>query len=403
MPGALQFRPLASDEHAAFHRCAATAFHEHVDDELLARWARVEELDRSWVVVDGEEIVGTALNYTLSLSVPGGSLDCAGISWVTVHPTYRRRGILTGLVDRLLDDARNRREPLAALWTSNTTVWGRFGFGPAAFGETLRLPIPGARLREPLRDSEPRPRLVPKDGSAALVDPLYEHVRGERPGLPSRTTDWWESRLLFEGDRQLVLVEDADGAARGYAIYQSHGIPPNVRIEVVELIALDTPACTALWRFLTGLELATSVEAPYRPVDDPLPFLLDDIRGAVVTKLTETLWLRLLDLPRALTERRWAARTELTLSVRDAAIPENDGLWRLQTLEGEGAACTRADPEAEPDIALDVRELSSAYLGGVSLAQMASAGLVEERTDGALAALDHALHVPVAPWAPEHF
>src|SRR5687768_14601490 len=113
MASALELRPIADGEHAAFHRCAAMAFHEPLDEEMLARYARLEELDRTWAAFDGDQIVGTSTAYSLTLSVPGGGVPCAGLSWLTVLPTHRRRGILTRLLERLFVDARKRCEPLA--------------------------------------------------------------------------------------------------------------------------------------------------------------------------------------------------------------------------------------------------------------------------------------------------
>jgi hypothetical protein len=91
----------------------------------------------------------------------------------------------------------------------------------------------------------------------------------------------------------------------------------------------------------------------------------------------------------------------VTLALRDERIPANDGVWTLETSAG-GASCAPARGR-EPDLALDVRELGAAYLGGVSLTTLVAARCVEERTPGAAARLDAALRVPLAPWSPELF
>jgi predicted acetyltransferase len=171
---------------------------------------------------------------------------------------------------------------------------------------------------------------------------------------------------------------------------------------VLELMALDSIAAGALWRYLCSMELATSITAVHRPVDDPLPFLLADIR-AVERVRRDCLWLRLLDVPHALAERRWARSLSVMLRVHDATLPSNDGTWSLETVADGQARCTPAAADSAPDLALDVSVLGSVYLGGVTLTEMVGAGLVEERTPGIAAMLDDALLTHNAPWTPEHF
>jgi predicted acetyltransferase len=401
MPAAVDVLRLPPERYADFHRAAAVAFMEPIDEQLIERFARVVEVDRSWVALERQAIVGTATSYSLKLSVPGGELGCAGVTWLTVLPTHRRRGIFRQLLGRLFDDAQSRGEPVAALWASAGGIYGRFGFGPAAFGDDLQLALPGPAVDPPLADDEPRPRLITSASVVPLLAPVYERVMQMRPGLSSRTTAWWESRVVDAAEHN-VVVEDDDGYPRGYVLYKTQGLPPDVKVEVVELMALDASAARALWRYLCSLELASSITAVHRPVDDPLPFLLADIRSVERVR-RDCLWLRLLDLPRALTERRWASAVSLTLRVHDATLSSNDGIWRLETVAGEGALCTPVPSSQKPDLVLDASVLGSVYLGGVTVTEMLGAGLVEEPTSGAVATLDDALRTARAPWAPEHF
>ena len=101
------------------------------------------------------------------------------------------------------------------------------------------------------------------------------------------------------------------------------------------------------------------------------------------------------------------------LEVTDGLLPANAGRWRLRAAGPGGAAgvggaaglaaaeCARTDEPA--DIALDVRELGAAYLGGTRLAALAAAGLVRELRPGAVGRLSTAMSWDPAPWCPRIF
>ncbi len=85
----------------------------------------------------------------------------------------------------------------------------------------------------------------------------------------------------------------------------------------------------------------------------------------------------------------------MVLEVTDARLPHNAGRWRVTAEAFGGARVERTDAQA--DLALDVRELGSAYLGGTTLTELAGAGLVTELRAGALREASVAFGWPVAP------
>jgi predicted acetyltransferase len=401
----IDIRRLQADEFAAFHRCAAIAFHEPLDDDTLRRFAEVEELDRSWAAFDGPTIVGTATAYTFSISTPGGECPCAGITWLTTLATHRRRGILTSMLGRLFADAGERGEPLAALWSTTGGVYTRFGFGPAVMGNEYRLALDGTLPFVPSdRRGELRLTLEPAEGAASLLAPVYDEVRARRPGMLSRSPAWWNARVLATPGLLVALARRADDEPpSGYVLYRTHGVAHDATVQVEELVARDPVANATLWRYLCSLEVARAIKAQHRPVDDPIPFLFADPRRANVEGQHDCLWLRLLDVPAALARRRWHTAVQVTLDVADATLPANQGLWKLVVSADGSATCLPAGARSTADISLEAAGLGAAYLGGVTLARLESAGLVHEHTPGAVAALDASLWVPRAPWAPEHF
>ncbi len=172
---------------------------------------------------------------------------------------------------------------------------------------------------------------------------------------------------------------------------------PGGTVHVGEVVALDAAAARALWGVLLDLDLMSGTEPFLLPVDDPVTQLLVNPRAAGA-RTVDNVWVRLVDVPAALAGRRYQTDVDVTLAVTDARLPANDGVWRLQAGAFGDATCEPAQvPPSNADLALDVRELGAAYLGGTSLAALAAAGLVEELTPGTLAAASAAFGWPVAP------
>lgn len=402
MADELDFRSLRPDELEALFRVDTIAFHGPERAGELDGLRAVFEFDRSVGAYDGKELVGTAAVFTQRLSVPGGELPCAGVTAVGVLPTHRRRGMLTRMMGSLLAQARERGEPLAALWASEGAIYGRFGFAPATQGADLRID-----LRRPI-DFQRGPaagsvRLAALDDEAlGRLRPVFERVRAVRQGLASRSDARWRSEVIADpedlrddyGPKRLALIDD------GYAIYRTKEADEVGELKVIELAAATPAAYAGLWRYLCSIDLLAAIEAPLRPVDEPLPLLLADPSAVAVTQVYDALWLRLLDVPAALRGRGWAAETSVVLEVADAGVPENAGTWTLETGR-DGGRCERSDEPAE--LVLDVRDLAAAYLGATPVARLVAAGIVEERAPGAAARLDAALRTSAAPWTAEVF
>lgn len=413
-----QVRGRREDDEPPLRRLDDLAFGFTVPD---ARWAdeiSTLEPDRTIVVTDpaaGDAIVGTTGAFSFDLSVPGGrSVAAAGVSWVAVSPTHRRRGILRTLMNSQLADIAARGEPLAVLWCSEATIYGRFGYGPASTESHLtvdrhRSGIDPALLApaEPLQAEVADPV-----ESLAEVEALYEAVRRTRPGMPRRTDAWQRVAVAdHEVERagasalRAVLFRDRAGSVRAAARYRVEGwaaeTPERPRRTRVSELYADSPQSSAVaWSWLGQLDLVGGYRAGARPVDDPLLLQLADLRAARV-ETGDALWARLVDLPRALTARGYATTTEVVLEVTDPVLSANTGRWRLQTAPS-GATATRTD--AAPDLALDTAVLARAYLGlGGSLLRSLHAGLLTEHRAGAVAELSRAFDADLAPWCPVHF
>ncbi|MEI5103350.1 GNAT family N-acetyltransferase [Streptomyces sp. PmtG] len=380
--------------------------------EERALWLSLLEYDRSLGLWDGEACVGTTSAFSFRLSVPGGAVvDAAGVTMVSVAATHRRRGLLTSMMRRQLDDLRERGEALAVLTASEPAIYGRFGYGAAT--RQLRAEIDTTRVRVEVPEGTDAVRLRYAAPAEALpaCEEVYARVVPGRPGMLARQPGWERLAVLDpEPDRhgasplQCVLAERG-GETVGYAFFavkpewEWQGAKGEVRVRAVE--ALDPAAYAALWRFLFDVDLTSKVTVRSRPVDDPLLQLVSDVRRCSVS-VRDSLYVRLVELGPALEARAYQTPVDVVLDVEDAFCPWNEGRWRL-TGDPKGASCKRADDEAPADLALSVRELGAAYLGGVTLAELARAGRVRELRPGALAEASLAFGAPVAPWLPHGF
>ncbi len=380
-------------------------FGDRPDDESLERFSQLLPAERMHAALDGDEIVGGAGVFPFELTVPGGPLACAGVTVVGVLPTHRRRGALAAMMRAQLDDVHARGEPIAALWASEETIYGRYGYGLASLAGEIELPRTHAARRDdaPARGAV---RLVGDEEAIELFPRVYEGVRLSTPGMLSRSPDWWRLRRLADrpetrrgaGVLERALLE-LDGAPAGYALYRMKpsfdaGVSTGELI-VLEAIAGSPQATRELWRFLLGMDWVATIKASLLPPDHPLFHLLATPRR-MRFRVGDALWLRLVDVGAALSGRVYADGPPLVLDVRDAFCPWNEGRWRIEA--GEAA---RTD--AEPDLSLDVQALASAYLGGFSFAELARAGRVEEAVPGALRRADALLSGWPKPWCPEIF
>ncbi|MCJ1677326.1 GNAT family N-acetyltransferase [Streptomyces sp. APSN-46.1] len=370
------------------------------------------EADRSLGVWDDGTCVGSASAYSFRLSVPGGALvPAAGVAMVGVAPTHRRRGVLTSMMRRQLDDVRTGGEPLAVLTASDPAIYGRFGYGTAAYALAVEIDTTRVRLTVPPGTDEVRLRLADPEKALADCEQVYAELVPGRPGMPARQAGWErlalvDRRVGGEGASPLtcVVAERADGEVAGYARYR---VRPDWspsgsdgKVEVLDLDALDPAATAALWRYLFEIDLTWTVRAAKRPVDDPLLHLVSDVRRSR-PRTGDALHVRLVDLPAALEARTYGAPVDVVMEVEDAFCPWNEGRWRLAA-DGKGVArCARSEDPA--DLALSVRDLGSAYLGGITLTSLGAAGRVRELRPGALTEASRAFAGDVAPWLPHGF
>jgi predicted acetyltransferase len=398
---------------AEFHQAIARGFQEQPHPELKPLDDKVFDRKRMFGFKVGRRWVSTCGDFQRELTVPGGAaVPTAAVTVVTVHPPYRRRGLLRAMMVHQLEQVAKRGEPLAALWASESLIYGRFGYGPATnrailTGSTRRLSfLPGVGTSGSCDE-------VTREEFLAVAQGLHEGMRPQRPGSMVRDDDVWEfavfdMELARRGASEIryVLHYNESGDVDGYATYrfkEDFDEEPAGEVRVKEIWAEDAAAHASLWRYLVDLDLARTFRVSNSPVDEPLRHLVADAR-AVETKITDNIYLRVIDVEAALRARQYAAEVDLVIEIEDPILPANSGRWRLvadATSGGSDAEVTRVD--ADPDLTMGILELGTIYLGGVPLTDLHRVRRVTEHTEGAVATASTAFGWHRAPWCPDMF
>lgn len=388
-----------------FQRAMARGFGNHPSSEHYERWPQMFAGLRTVAAFDDGEIVGTSGSFLAPTSVPGGgSLTAALVTVVTVAATHRRRGVMTNMMHRLLREARERGEPIATLWASESVIYGRFGYGMAGQHHWAEIETQRAHIAH-MPGAPGRTRFASRERLREVGPDVWRRAFERRPGMPLKGDLNWELSHPLPVDEskrdqlRFYVTYEEDGRCDGYLVYKSKesGIPDaGDDITVDELITATDAAQAALTRFALSIDLSRKVTFPSLATDDPLWWMLSDPRQ-LRRRAYDAIWLRLLDAPAALAARKYAVEGEIVFEVADSFLPECGGTFTLSAGPG-GATCRPST--AAPDIALPTASLAACYFGGASFASLARAGRVEERTPGALLRADAMFAAERAPWCP---
>src|SRR5262245_1764736 len=410
----LPIRQIQPEEWPALRAMDALAFGWTPQDAPTDSDKELFPWDRSLGSYGGDQLAAAAAAFRLRMAVPGGLLrPMAGVTSVSVLASHRRRGLTRANMHKQLADLHETGdEAVAALWASEPGIYGRFGYGLASSSLGVQVPRPTRLVGTPT-DSTLRLRLLPAADSADTLAPFYDELVAApavRPGMLTRESKLWWQRVLVDRERDhsgtsmlTCAVIERGSAVRGYAVYRMRSrwdtFRANGTVEVREIHAAEPAALAMLYEFLFDVDLTAEATLWNLPLDDPLLYWLAD-RRAAEPRLRDTLYVRLVDVGRALGERHYATDIDLVFDVRDAVCPWNAGRWRLEGGR-DGAACVRTERAA--DLTLDVRELGAAYLGAPAFGPALLAGHAEELTPDAAARAAVAFGHELAPFCPYIF
>lgn len=383
------------------------AFNEELGDEQAEAERIVYEPDRAVLAIRDGQVAAVSSAFTRDLSVPGGIVAAAHVTMVGVRAAHRRQGLLTRMIGKLHADAAARGEPVAVLWASEGKIYQRYGYGLAARRMTAEAPNIEVRIFDSSGDEGPI-RAVPAS-SIDEFQKVFDRARLGRPGWSHRDGRWWsyvtsDPASSRHGATALrAAVHDGPSGVDGYILWRVkpewNDAGPCGTAIVRELVALTPQAYRSLYRFAFSVDLTRSVRVSFAAVDEPLQYLVNEPRRLDM-RLFDSLWVRVLDVPRALAARRYAAPVDVVIEIEDPHITANEGRWRL-VADRETATCTPTDSAA--DLRVHIQALGGAYLGGASLVSLADGGRVRELRQGTLTPASTAFGWHRAPSAVEVF
>lgn len=399
----MEIRPPTEEEFLSWRIRVRMSLGDHVSEEdtRFMRAHRVE-MDRLLLCKDGEEIVGSGGADSFDMTLHGGGIvPVAGVAYITTASTHRRRGIQRSIMERIHVDARDRGDKAAILWASQSSLYGRYGYGNAIpacnwriltdCGDYAHAPDWSGHFVRPQRDE-----------AIPLMKGVYERARVNRPGMVTRNDKRWEYEIHPDHSAdEFFLIYMEGSKAHAYARYRFNFTGDFVgTLNVIEAVSSSDSSHAALWRHLLDEDLAKDVKATNRPIDDPLYWMLADPRR-LNRSFTDAIWLKLLDVAGMLESRTYPVEGSLVIQVVDS---ESDDVMTF-ALDGgpDGARCVRTD--SLPDLVMRDTDLASAYMGAVSFSMLVNLGMVEEsaKSSGAARRADAMFRSVPAGWNPHHF
>ena len=399
---AVEIRAITDDEIPQFREALMNTFGSDADvDQGGEQQQRaIIAPGQAWAAFEAKTIVATAATFNLEISMPGGSaMSMAGLTMVTVRPSHRRRGLLRQLIQRHFDDARARGYAMSGLWASEATIYGRFGYGLAAYCDVYEIANAHTlRIDREVDDLD----WIDEARARELLPAIYARAIANRPGALRRSDVWWRERRFAEtawhrggASKRRFVVARRGGELVGYVAFRQRGKfsdgVPNGSLEINELIGIDPRAEATLWKLALSVDLFPNVTWWNAPADDPLPWLVDDFRR-IKRRRGDNLWLRIEDVPATLERRTYAADGVLHIAAGDSTFE--------LAVEAGRARCTPSKRAA--DLTCSMQTLATLFLGCTTATQLARA----ERVRGERAALvraDQMFATELAPWCPEVF
>ncbi|MEV5780502.1 GNAT family N-acetyltransferase [Streptomyces sp. NPDC048448] len=412
----IDVRPITETEIPDWIRALNTGFLRSpaVSEQETADRGAYMLLPRTLGAFDAGRCVATFRSFPQQLTTVGGAhVPAEAITNVSVTATHRRRGLLTRMMGTALTAAKERGDVVATLIAAEYPIYGRYGFGPATTATQWTVEVPRTGLDRRWSGPADGGRIDLVDGEEVRKTGPELHARLSRtqPGVVSRVERWWQvntGALKPDGttwtEPFYAVYRSADGEVEGLVAYKSDdnwgdAKQPLNTATVKWLIGVTPAAERALWHYLCSIDWITQVKTGWRAPDDLLPDFLPDPRAARITTQADWLWVRILDVVRAMEARTYAGSGTLVLDVTDG-----DGLsagrYRLDA-GPDGAVCAPTGQSA--DLTLDVRELSALWLGEASAVRLAALGRVREEREGAASVADALLRTSRRPWCPDIF
>lgn len=344
--------------------------------------------DRRFAVFDNGEMVGVGRNFSMTLTMPGGTrVGAGGVSWIAVHPLHRRRGVMAALIEALVVDSQQRGELASILTASEGSIYWSRGYGPATWGMAGDIDLasratlyPGPPATGSLRLMSAELDNLPELKSTLM--PIFDAAL-ERPGMVSRPDHWWGPYLhgITAGpDYAICAIHTSAGVDDGYVIYQAQGgwsrdLNPEKVLEIKDFVTTSTQAHRSLWQHLLDRDLARTIRVERLAASDPIRLMFTDVRAFRTRGLFERLWIRPINMHALLSSRAYGPGSPVVIDVDGEVFRVSaDGVDRVD----RGHSVARV-----VDVTMGRAALGAAILGGTDVGTLVAAGrAVEHRERG---------------------
>lgn len=396
MTGDLVLRDLPVDDLGEFIALESLVWGWKTDSGRLSCFREFLDPRHTRAVYDGDRVVAVHGIAALPLAVPGGGIvDMAGLTALVIHPLYRGRGLMSLLTADAEASARRAGLPVSGGIPTHSRTHLRYGYGFAARYAQVELDLDAGRDLVGVTDDN-RLEYVEHPAALKYLTELSQAMLTVRNGWVPRhsavsaykyaggPTEWIVHRSVtgeVDGLAGFRRAPDADEFGR-----------PRGTLRISELFGLSAAAEAQLWRVCMADPLVSRITAIRRPVFDPVTARLAEPRAWRQT-VRDDMFLRLLDIPVALAARRYGREDRIVLAVAGSRFALTGGL--------DAAHCRPTDEPA--DLTVTSSALGSAYLGDVSLVDLAASGQVTEHTPGALRRAAAMFAWSPAPWLQDAF
>ena len=372
------------------------------------RFSTLLPFDRMHAVFDDGRLVAGGGRLPVRADGPGRRRCRARVSRSSACcPSHRRRGLLRRMMEAQLRDVRERDEPIAALWASEETIYGRYGYGLASLELHVDAERDAVAIRAGASTRRRRAARRARRGAARLPADLRarqaQATRDDRPharlvgGAPVRRHP---DRRRGGGPLVRALSNEA-AVPVGYALYrmvQEGSTPADWKktMRVIEAFGVDRAATRDIWRFLLEIDWVDRIAA-YGPAARPPAAAARGPRQRAEPDDSGT--------GSGCGSSTCSARSRRARTASGARRSRSSPTRSSPTTSAPGRSTTggRQRRRRRPDVRLPVDALGAVFLGGFTFARLVAAGLAEEGSRGGAARADAVFATPLQPWCPENF
>jgi len=395
----LEIRAPTLDEWPAVCAVDARSFGVSYTPDDIEDRLKLHDVGRFRVAFDDDRIVGMAASYAMDVSLPGGAVvKMGGVTWVSTAVTHRRQGLMRRIVGAVHDDIDARGEPIASLYAAEGGIYEHLDYGVATKTRFTTIDPRTAKLREEFCVRPNPVRFLEGEEIVPTISALWDRFRTIRAGEGGRDLEVQEylvnDRAKTQGAQSGAYYL---GHEDGYAAYRAeerwNDGHPNTSVYLIELVALTPEAHAALWQTLLEMDLVGEIRARCIPIDDPLPYLLENPRSLRTRELNDGVWVNVRDIPAS-----FGARTYRTL---DCIVVEvGTKRWAI---EGgpDGGTCREVD--SRPDLVTTHGPFSALLYGGVLPSALVAGRRMTARNADVLGRADLFFTTSLAPHCQEIF